>query len=73
MGDVVLELAEVLEDFLRRVVLDFLVHDFLVAVDGEVILVVGDLGLGHEEGLLGAGARAFGVAALPTLKYIGEV
>ena len=40
------------------IVLDFLVHDFLVAVDGEIVLVFGDLGLGDEEGLLGAGTAA---------------
>ena len=73
LGDVVLELAEVSQDFLRRIVFDFLVFDFLVAVDGEIVLVFGDLGLGDEEGLLGAGTVGLGVAVLPALQNVGEV
>ena len=53
--------------------LDGFVDDFLVAVEREVVVVGGDVGLWHEEALVGAGAFGFRSAVLPTLKDVGQV
>ena len=39
-------------------VLDLVVDDLLVAVEGEVVALGDDVGLGHAEALLGARARS---------------
>jgi hypothetical protein len=54
-----LQLAKAGEDFGWRAVRDFFVDDFLVAVDGEVVALRGDVGLGDKERLLGAFAGEF--------------
>ena len=52
--NLLLQLRQPSSDHLRRTVLDRFVHHFLVAVDREVVVVRGDLGLGDEEALVGA-------------------
>src|SRR3546814_11327371 len=44
-----------------------------LAVDRQVVVVAGDLGLRHQEALLGAGAGGFGVAVLPSLEDVRQV
>ena len=55
-------------------VLDLVVDDLLVAVEGEVVALGGDVGLGHAEALLGAGPVALVAVALrPAGEDVGEV
>ena len=49
-----LQFAEAGGDFARRAVCDFFVDDFLVAIEGEIVALRGDVGLGHAETLRGA-------------------
>ena len=54
--------------------LDFLVDDFLVAVEREVIALGRDVGLWNAEALGGSGALALGgVARRPAGQYVGQV
>jgi hypothetical protein len=54
VGNFGLEFGEAGEDFLGRIVIHHLVDDFLVAVEREVVVVGGDVGLGDEEARIGA-------------------
>ena len=56
-----LQFAEAHEDFARRAVCDFFVNDFLITVERKIVALRGDVGLGHEERLLGA----FGANSAP--------
>ena len=47
--------------------------DFLVAVEREVVVVGDDVGLGHEETLIGAGSGFLLGEVFPALEDIGEV
>ena len=50
------------------------VNDLLVTVEGEVVVVGGDLFAGDEEALGGAGAVLFGGGAeAPAVEDVGEV
>ena len=69
-----LQLAEGFQDFARRAVRDFVVDDFLVAVEREVVALRGDVGLGHAEALRGARVLALGLVALrPAREDVGQV
>ena len=54
--------------------LNCFVHHFFVAVDGEVIALGGDIGLGYAETLSGAGVLLFaGVSQAPACQDIRQV
>jgi hypothetical protein len=62
------------EDFLRRAVLYWLVHHFLVAVERKVIALSSDIGLGHTEALRGARALTLSAITLgPMRQYVRQV
>ena len=48
---------------------NFFVDYFLVAVEGEVVALRGDVGLGHAEALRGARAREFRVRSSGFSRY----
>ena len=60
-------------DFRRRGVLHRHILHLLVLVDGQIIAVGGDLRLGHQERLLGAGAVLFLRQIMEPLDNIGDV
>src|SRR5438132_1666707 len=62
------------EDLLRRTMVDLLVHHFLVAVEGQVVTLRGDVGFRDGEALDGARTLALGgVALMPARERVGEI
>ena len=53
--------------------LNFVVFDLFVAVEGQVVALGDDAGFGDEEGLGGAGAVGLGVEVVPAGEDVGEV
>ena|GEM_PF-2409246 len=67
------QLRQFIQDQQRRIVLHFCVDNLLVAVDAQVVVVPGNLRLGHQKGLLAALAVGFGGALLPAGQNVGDV
>lgn len=73
LGDFSLHLLQPLEDRLRWVGLNLRVDDLLVAVDGEVVTVVGDLLLRNEERLRRAIRVLLRIPPRPAIANIRQV
>lgn len=71
--DLILHRTKLAEDFRRRRVLDRHVLDFLILIDGEIIVIGGDFFLRDEEALLGALARCLRVLVMEAEDEVRDI
>lgn len=67
------QVGQVIQDFLGGRILYALVDSLRVLVKAEVIAVLYNLALGHQEALLGASTVALGAEIAPTAQDVGDV
>jgi hypothetical protein len=74
LQDLLLDRSQFRQDLQWRAVLHLVVHQLLVAVEAEVVALLGDLALGNTEALGGAFPIPLGILPLaPAGQAVGEV